>query len=176
MQRPALSKALAAAEFKSWYWLKSELQAFCRSQGIGTGGSKEELTARIVAHLSSEVQRPTRRVKRVAATQMPAEFAIETVIGDGWRFTRALRRFFEFHIGKSFRFNEPLRTFIKTGAGHTLGEALALYRKSLAVGPRPIAKQFEYNSHMREYRRLNPKSTHAEAVSAWWVKRGKAGA
>jgi SAP domain-containing new25/Domain of unknown function (DUF6434) len=173
MQRPALSKSLSVAEFESWYWLKSELQAFCRFQGIGTGGSKEDLVARIVAHLSFQPP-PTYKTRRVAADQMPVEFELDSVIGSGWRCTQALRRFFQSHVGTSFRFNEALRTFIGSGSGRTLNEALEHYKQSIAYGPRPIAKQFEYNNHMREYRRLNPGSSHAEAVSAWWAKRGKA--
>jgi hypothetical protein len=175
MQRPALSKTLSAAEFESWYWLKSELVSFCRSQGLGTGGSKEEMATRISAHLSFRPP-PPHQAKRTATSKMPDEFELSSVIGSGWRCTQPLRRFFQSHVGTSFRFNEALRTYISTGSGRTLNEALAHYNQSISAGPRPIAKQFEFNNHMREYRTLHPGSTHAEAVSAWWAKRGKAGA
>ncbi|MGE0313396.1 MAG: DUF6434 domain-containing protein [Lautropia sp.] len=107
---------------------------------------------------------------------MPTKFELETVIGEGWRCTQELRRFFELHFGRGFGFNESLRTFIASSTGSTLAEALAHYKQSLASGPRPISAQFEYNNHMREYRKNNPSSTHAQAVAAWWTKRGKPGA
>ena len=110
------------------------------------------------------------------SANMPSTFRLTTIICEGWRCTQALRVFFEAQTGKGFRFNAPLRDFIKSGAGRTLAEALAHYRHSLTAAPGPIAEQFEYNNHMRAYRRANPSCTHAQVVSAWWAKRGKQGA
>jgi len=175
MQRPALSKHLSEAEFRAWYWLKSELVNFCKIEGLPVIGPKQELAEIISAYLGSR-QLPVRTRSIAQTGKMPASFSPETVIGNGWRCSQALRSFFESQVGKGFGFNEPLREFIKSGAGRTLGEALEHYRQSLAAGPRPISEQFEYNNHMREYRMLNPSSTHAQAVAAWWAKRGETGA
>ena len=175
MDRPALTRASSEADFKAWYWLKAELVAFCRAEGLPASGSKHELEATISAYLASR-ELPSRSRRRKHVAEMPSSFSPETIIGDGWRCTQALRRYFESQVGKGFRFNEPLRNFIRSGSGRTLGEALEHYRQSLVAGPRPIASQFEYNNHMREYRKANPGSTHAQAVSAWWKKRGKPGA
>ena len=172
MQRPILSTSLSEAEFERWYWLKAELQAFCRAQGVSAAGPKLELSARIAALLSSRPHHPP-RPKPSRSAAMPSSFTPETVIGHGWRCSQDLRRFFESHFGKSFAFNEPLRNFVKVGVGQTLAEALALYEQSLVAGPRQIAPQFEYNNHMRDYRSTHPSSTHADAVSAWWARRGK---
>lgn len=173
MNRPLLTSALAEAEFHAWYWLKAELAAFCRAEGLLASGSKLELAAHIAAHLASRPL-PARAPRRCRAARMPSTFHAETIIGEGWRCTQALRGFFETQCGKNFAFNEPLRTFIATGQGHTLADALAHYRQSLVAAPRPIAKQFEYNTHMRAFKAANPSGTHAAAVSAWWRKRGKA--
>lgn len=172
MQRPILSTGLSEAEFERWYWLRSELQAFCRAQGVSAAGPKQELAARIAALLSSRPH-DAPSPKRTQPATMPSTFTPNTVIGSGWRCSQDLRRFFQSHVGTTFTFNEPLRTFLKFGTGRTLAEALAHYKGSLVAGPRPIDSHFEYNNHMREYRRSHPSSTHAEAVSAWWVKRGK---
>lgn len=172
MDRPELTRAVSEADFKAWYWLKAELVVFCRTEGLPASGSKRQLEATISAYLASR-ELPSRARRQTRAAEMPSTFTPETIIGDGWRCTQALRGFFESHLGKGFRFNEPLRNFIRSGSGRTLGEALAHYRRSLVAGPRPIAGQFEYNKHMREYRKANPGSTHAEAVSAWWEKRGR---
>ncbi len=172
MNRPALSRALSEPEFQRWYWLKEELATFCRAEGLSASGSKQELASSISAHLASR-QIPMHTRRKAYSTDMPSTFELETVIGEGWRCTQALRSFFVLKVGERFGFNEPLRNFIKSGSGLTLAEALAHYQHSLLAGPRPIAEQFEYNNHMREYRKANPSSTHAQAVSAWWEKRGK---
>ncbi|SCW68811.1 hypothetical protein SAMN02910456_02606 [Ruminococcaceae bacterium YRB3002] len=53
MNRPLLSKETGSAEFTKWYWLKEELVAFCRAEGIPASGSKEILTARICEYLDT---------------------------------------------------------------------------------------------------------------------------
>lgn len=175
MQRPELSIHLSEIEFQRWYWLKAELQGFCRAQGLATSGGKLQLSARIGAFLSSRPHQEalSPRPKSVA---MPAVITPETIIGEGWRCSQTLRHFFESHLGAGFAFNGPLRRFIKERVGSTLADALAHYRQSLVAGPQPIASQFEYNTHMREYHRRHPSSPHAEAVAAWWEKRDKRGA
>ena len=56
MTRPALSPELGADEFAAWYWLKHELQAFCRQQGWPASGSKAELMQRVQAAYESHRQ------------------------------------------------------------------------------------------------------------------------
>lgn len=51
--RPELTSALAASDFRSFYWLKEELIRFCRSQGLNTQGSKQELATRIAHYLAT---------------------------------------------------------------------------------------------------------------------------
>lgn len=172
MKRPELSALLSELEFQHWYWLKVELQAFCRTQGLSAAGGKVQLSNRIAAFLSSRPHAELVSLRRKSAA-MPTTFTLGSIIGEGWRCSQTLRHFFESHVGEGFSFNEPLRRFVKERAGSTLADALAHYRHSLAAGPQPIASQFEYNTHMREYRRRHPASTHAEAVSAWWEKRNK---
>ena len=43
--RPDLTRQLSAQDFRDYYWLKEELLAFCRAQGLSTLGSKAALTA-----------------------------------------------------------------------------------------------------------------------------------
>jgi hypothetical protein len=47
------------------------------------------------------------------------------------------------------------------------------YKASLAITQRPIAKQFEYNTHVREFHKKNPNASHADAVGSWWKKIGE---
>lgn len=171
VSRPALTAALAEREFVRWYWLKSELVDFCRAEGLPSVGSKQALAGRVAARLAGRpVPRP------VAAgplhDRMPQRFSAATVIGRGWRLTRSLRGYFVGVHGARFRFNAVLRAFIYRGEGRTLSEASDCYRRSLAAGPGPIAEQFEYNRHMRDFFRRNPGATRAEALASWWGRRG----
>lgn len=169
-RRPALTPSLPEQEFLRWYWLKRELVDFCRLQGIPAAGSKQAVAER-VAHLLSG--RPMRRpaAARPVRDSMPQRFSAATVIGRGWRLTRSLRGYFEGVHGPGFRFNAALRAFISHGDGRTLREASDCYRRSLTDDPGPIAAQFEYNRHTRDFFRRNPGATRAQALAAWWARR-----
>ena len=51
--RPQLSKNLDPNTFRNFYYLKEELVAFCKKQGLPAGGGKLELTERIACYLST---------------------------------------------------------------------------------------------------------------------------
>ena len=51
--RPILNKQTDADEFILYYWLKEDLVSFCKEQGLSTGGSKEELTKRVLESISN---------------------------------------------------------------------------------------------------------------------------
>lgn len=172
--RPSLNMALSGSEFRSWYWLKDELTAFCRSAGISASGSKHELADRIHTFLDGKAPPPSRPV-RTQRGQMPESFAPTDRIGAGWRCSVALGAFFKAEFGPSFRFNKAMRDFIHDGEGQTLAEAMDCYRQSIS-GDRTnseIASQFEYNQHMREFFAANPGASRTEAIAAWWGKRGQ---
>ena len=59
--RPVLNKHLDGDTFRSYYYLKEELTAFCRQNGIPASGGKLELTDRIAKFLllpKSQKQNP----------------------------------------------------------------------------------------------------------------------
>jgi hypothetical protein len=176
--RPELTSRLSVEEFQRWRWRKDQLQAFCRTSGMVCGGSKGEIIQRIEAFLlqGASPSYPTKRPRRKQARsipnragEMPARFSDQTRIGPGWRCTASLRSYFVERLGKSFRFNEPLRRFLREGVGRSLAEAVEVYRDAIR-GPRlPIGRQFEYNQHVRRYYQEHPGSTHAQMVAAWQV-------
>ena len=47
LMRPNLTKDISVESFKDFYWLKVELQSFCRENGMSTSGSKIEIINRI---------------------------------------------------------------------------------------------------------------------------------
>ena len=43
MDRPDLNKEMSSSEFQSFYYLKEELTAFCRENGLPVSGGKTEI-------------------------------------------------------------------------------------------------------------------------------------
>lgn len=173
--RPELNQALSAHDFLDFYWLKSELVAFCRANHLPVSGSKSELTKRIAHFLDTgERLAPTPAKKKVKADPMPTTFTRATVIGEGWRCTQVLRAFFEQEVTIKFHFNGFMRDFItNSGVGHTLDEAIEgwLESKRQPKGSSEIGRQFEYNRHIRAFFEANPNASREDAISAWKAKR-----
>ena len=169
--RPELRPGLAPETFRDWYWLKAELVAFCRANGLPTAGAKRELAECIAAFLTDgTVLRPAPRV-RTPREPMPKTLTPATPIGQGWTCGERLRAFFETEVGPSFRFNRALITVIKAPAGRTLGDALAVWQASEAEPDRAIAPDLEYNAFTRAYSRAHPDATRAEVRDAWRARR-----
>jgi len=165
--RPALSKTLQPEVFWDHYWLKLELLAFCRANGLCVGGSKLELSDRIAYFLSTGLT-PSTSCKSKPRTRMPEQFDLESVIAPGWRCSAQLRSFLEQHLGPTFRFNALMRHFILERPGSTLGQAIEAYRAD-KINPKTteIAPQFEYNRFTRDFRKTHPKATREELIQAW---------
>ncbi|WP_291933131.1 hypothetical protein [Limnohabitans sp.] len=172
MNRPLLTPDLRPEEFSAWYWLKKELQDFCSAQNWPTGGSKQDLAARVRAGLSGQPL-PAWRAPAATAVHdaMPGSLSPQTVIGPGWRLNAALRGFFVAHTSPAFRFNQALRDLFKNPEGRTLAQALVVYRDSCTQGAAPIQRQFQFNQHIRDYFAQHPGATRAQALQAWQAKR-----
>ena len=67
--RPILNKQTGADEFILYYWLKEELVSFCKEQGLSTGGSKEELTKRVLEYLKPGSVLPSVKIKTQKASE-----------------------------------------------------------------------------------------------------------
>lgn len=170
--RPPLDASLSPEEFRAWYWLKDELVTFCRSNGLPVSGPKSGIADRIAAFLTDgTIQRPPPRVARSGS--MPETFTRETVIGDGWRCTRALRDWFVGELGRGFRFTGPVREILHNGSGRTLGDAADAWLATRHQTSDHIAPQLEYNRHMRSFFEANPDATRSEAIAAWHAHRAQ---
>lgn len=171
--RPALEPTLSATSFAAWYWLKTELQAFCRAQGLAVGGSKDALARRIGAHLGGAVA-PAVAQGKAPRAKLPEPLHLHTVIQPGWALSHGLRRFFVSQVGEAFRFNQPLRALFQNPQGQTLGQAVDLYLQTRHQH-RPIGAQFQFNQHMRDYFAQHPDATRDQALRAWREKWETAG-
>lgn len=173
LHRPELNSRLSAVEFRSWYWLKSELLTFCRSEGVNATGSKPYLADRIAAHLDgAALHIPTQPPRNGT---MPNEFTLETVVGEGWRCNRALGEFLRSQCGSGFRFNAIVRNLIHTQPGVTLADVVNSYLAGATSGrlAADIPVQLEYNRHTREFYANNPGASRQQVIEAWWARRSR---
>ncbi len=176
VSRPILNAQISAADFRAFYWLKSELVVFCQKYGLSTAGSKAAITERIVVYLATGEMRRTRVKQRARNGKMPAQFSRDTGIGPNWRCSQELRAFFVAEIGPQFHFNGVMRDFIKQdGVGKTLQDAIDAchQEKRKPRAETEIASQFEYNRHVREFFKENPGKTLQDAIAAWYEKKAK---
>ncbi|MEY2993429.1 MAG: hypothetical protein RL357_364 [Pseudomonadota bacterium] len=178
MARPPLTPNLTPEEFVRWYWLKSELRAFCTEMGISAQGAKVQLQARIHDHLHRPAQRDP-RVQRSGQSRgagaMPAQLTLQTRIEKGWKLNQALRAFFEDQLSVPFRFNQALRDLFKEPSGRTLGDAVEIFKLTRNLKP-DIGQQFQYNQHIRTFFIKHPDASLQEAIAAWRALRAQADA
>jgi hypothetical protein len=170
MTRPPLTSQLAADDFRSFYWLKAELLAFCREQGLSTSGSKADLADRIALFLDTgQRPAPVRTIRRTTSDPLPETLMGDTIIGLNWRCGERLRAFFLQEIGPRFHFNGVMRDFIQQGAGQTLQAAIEVWQVDQAApsAETDIAPQFEYNRFMRDFFKSHSDQTRQDAIAAW---------
>ena len=173
--RPELRKDLDVQDFLSYYWLKEELQVFCRENGMSAAGSKKEITDRIAAFLQTgEINKPAKK-KKSPSKDVLSELNLDTVITENHRCSQTVRAFFKSVIPK-FHFSTYIQNYFKENAGKTYRDVVHAWyeeeeRKKNPSYKKQIGSQFEYNQFTRDYF-ADPKnkgSNREEAIKAWNV-------
>lgn len=117
--RPNLTKDISVEGFKDFYWLKEELQSFCRENGISASGSKIEISNRIEAFLrTGEIKNPTRKSKANKKMEPQVDLSLDTVITENHRCSQNVRTFFKTVIPK-FHFSTYIQNYFKNNVGKT---------------------------------------------------------
>lgn len=182
--RPVLTEETLAEEFTDYYWLKEELQAFCRSQGMSAAGSKGELAERIREFLVSGKRTEPVRTRQQSAVKPSGteELSLDTVITETHRCTQEVRAFFKAEVSPSFHFSVYIQRYFKENTGKTYRDAAAAWmleeeRKKDPSYRKEIPPQFEYNRFMRDYFAdpANKGKSRRDAVSAWNTVKTKPG-
>ena len=184
--RPALTAAISLADFEEFYWLKTELNAFCRAHGLPGGGGKRELAARIGRFLQTGPLPPTgqlvnpspRRAPKLAAgfDWQNAPLHPGTVITANYQNTENVRAFFAALLGPQFKFTVPFMAWLRPHPGRTLAAAGAEWQRQRGLKrdksqQTAIAPQFEYNQYMRDFLAANPGRSAHEARHFWSLKK-----
>lgn len=170
-QRPALDSSMTAAEFSRWYWLKTELAVFASSQGLSTGGGKEQIAERISALLGGLPQPPAPVAKRTVR-QLAGSLTVDTAVPKGQRCSQLLRAWFTDQLGAGFHFDAHMRGFFAAGDGTaTLADALTYWHETRSVAVPEIGRQFELNQFTRTWFAEHPAGTREQMHAAWKVHR-----
>ncbi len=183
-QRPNLTKDISLKDFQDFYWLKEELMAFCRAEGLRTSGGKIEIAQRIAHYLQTgEKKSPKLAVKAKTSSKFDwnkEALTLETVITDNYKNSENVRAFFEQQIGKGFKFNVKFMNWMKANVGETLQAAIDAWKrleeeKKANKQPKEIAPQFEYNRYLRDFMADNPNADRATGIKLWKIKRSMRG-
>ncbi|MEK4081542.1 DUF6434 domain-containing protein [Solibacillus sp. FSL K6-1126] len=173
--RPELKRKLDVQEFQSFYWLKEELQTFCRKNGMSASGSKIEITDRIAAFLQTgEIQKPLKKRKSPTNEAILTDLNLDTVITENHRCSQTVRAFFKSEIPK-FHFSTYIQNYFRENVGKTYRDVVNAWyeeqeRKKDPLFKKQIGSQFEYNQFIRDYF-ADPKNkgNHREdAIKAWY--------
>lgn len=174
--RPILSKHTKVHEFKDFYWLKKELQQFCRDNGISAAGSKIDISTRIETFLETgEIKNPLRIPKGHSNTQaQERNLSLDTIIMDHHRCSQDVRAFFKTVIGPTFHFSTHIQTYFKNNVGKTYRDVVDAWyieenRKKDPTYKKKIASQFEYNQYTRDFF-SDPKNkgkSRKDAIESW---------
>jgi hypothetical protein len=172
--RPGLTKDINIESFQNFYWLKEELQAFCREHGISTSGSKKEISDRIEIFLQTgEIKRPVRKPNVSKKGKTQAALSLDTVITEDHRCSQDVRAFFKTIIPK-FHFSTYIQNYFKTNVGKKYHDVVDAWfeeeeRLKDPTYKKNIAPQFEYNQFIRDFF-ADPKNqgrSRVDAINAW---------
>jgi hypothetical protein len=172
--RPLLKKELNVKDFRNFYWLKEELQAFCRENEMSASGSKIEIADRVALFLQTgEIQKPLRKRKSPTKVAISTDLSLDTVITENHRCSQSVRTFFKTEIPK-FHFSTYIQTFFKENVGKTYCDVVNAWyeeekRKKDPSYKKQIGPQFEYNRFTRDYF-ADPKNkgkNRDDAIKAW---------
>ncbi len=176
--RPELNKNISVNDFKEFYWLKEELAAFCRAQGIDASGGKHALEKRIIHYLHTGEVVKEKRVKTSKSNfdWKKAELLPATVITDNYKNSENVRAFMTAQTGKHFHFNTEFMNWMKCNTGKTLDDAVVEWKridkkKKIKGQTKKISSQFEYNTYIRDFLADNKELTMKEAICFWKLKR-----
>lgn len=172
--RPKLTDNISVQSFKDYYWLKEELQDFCRTHGISASGSKTEITDRIEIFLETgEITSPLRKQSSARKTEQHNALSLETIITEHHRCSQEVRAFFKSVIPK-FHFSTYIQNYFKSNIGKTYRDAVEAWqeeerRKKDPAYKKTIAPQFEYNQFTRDFFAdpANEGKSRTEAINAW---------
>ena len=173
--RPELNRSLDGKTFQNYYYLKEELIAFCRQEGLQTTGGKDVLTERISHYLDSGIKLTSKTSSRSADV---SDITEDSLIENDFVCSQKHRAFFEEKIGKGFTFNVVFMKWLRSNAGKSYRDAIEEYNSIIEKKKKEkttIDKQFRYNTYIRDFFAENQGRTLEDAIICWKYKKGLPG-
>ena len=182
IERPRLNNSISVADFKDFYWLKVELVAFCKSNGISVTGRKQELADRIIVYLQTGkiiITVPKEKAKSKFDWN-DTELDLNTKITDNYKNSENVRAFMKREIGSHFHFNTAFMKWTKQNVGKTMREAIIEWKRLSELRndkkfQTTISSQFEYNAYIRDFLTDNKEKKLSDAIKHWKLKRNQRG-
>ena len=172
--RPNLTKDISIERFKDFYWLKEELQSFCRENAISASGSKIEISNRVETFLrTGEIIKHSKTSRLNKKMDPQVDLTLDTIITENHRCSQNVRAFFKTVIPK-FHFSTNIQNYFKNNVGKTYRDVVDAWheeeeRKKDPSYKKNIAPQFEYNQFIRDFfdDPKNQGKSREEAIEAW---------
>ena len=121
-KKPKLDINMNIQDLSEFYWMKAELQEFCRRLGLSTSGGKIEIRQRIEHFLRTGKRENISARPKGNSSASPSPkgpFNMNTRVRGNFRCTREIRNFFEAEVDRKFHFSVALQKFIKFNPGIT---------------------------------------------------------
>lgn len=170
--RPQLTPDIDPEIFDSYYWYRSELEAFAKELGVSRSGGKFDIHDRISHFLrTGEKVKPTKPKPTSRFDWAKEPLTVETVITDSYKNSQNVRAFFEKQVGSSFSFSIDLMNFMKDNVGATLGDAVCYYlerQEAIKNGyKQKVEEHNQFNLYTREFLADNPTLSREEVNICW---------
>lgn len=176
-KRPALSRIKTASELDHWYWLKSELVAFAKKNGIPYGLQKPELQKRIGIWLDTGKVATSAKPKAESSFDWSKEpISLVTEITDSYKNSKNVRQFMLKNAGARFRFSNEFMQWMRTHTGFTMKDAVHFWqdldRKKRTQGYREKSlPQNQYAQFCRSLSEAKPGISAKEIRRIWNIKK-----
>ena len=173
--KPNLTKDIKMEDFKNYYWLKGELESFCKKHGINSYGPKIELAERIEFFLlTGQIKEPQKKPKRNSnVKEQQTNLSLDTTITENHRCSQNVRAFFKTVIPK-FHFSTYIQNYFKENVGKTYQDAVNAWneeelRKKSPSYEKNIGPQFEYNQFVHDFFKdpKNKGKVRKDAIKEW---------
>ena len=173
-RKPELRGDMSVDDFKSYYWMKTELVAFARRLDLPSDGYKPELVRRIECQLrglSDAPKLPRKQPKGPRDSERPLGRNAPVI---NYRSDEKTRAFFTSQIGSHFHFTYHLNQYRLARKNLTYGDlvdewAAEHQRRKNPRYKAPIAVQGEYNQYVRDFfgDQQNKGKALRDAVAGW---------
>jgi SAP domain-containing new25 len=168
-------------DVQNYYWMKTDLIAFCKQHGLQTQGAKFDLMERIKTYLSTGHRIAYQAIKKPTEKDSSKSITENTLVKN-YSNDAETRSFFVENIGKKFKFNAYLRQFTNPGnilPNMTYGDLIegwiSFEAEKNSNKNHAIPLQFEYNRFIKDFFAHEKDSTLEMAISAWKTLSSKKG-